>query len=143
MRGSIRERGATWTVTYDEPSPDGARKQRTKGGFPTKREASAFMTEALQRLGDGSYAVPSKLTVAAYLTDEWLPTATPTLRPLSAAAYEEAIRLRINPYIGATRLQALRGGHLTRCTSSSRAAVSRQPRFGSRMPSSATRAATR
>jgi hypothetical protein len=39
MRGSIRKRGETWTITYDEPSPDGKRRQRSKGGFPTKRAA--------------------------------------------------------------------------------------------------------
>src|SRR4051812_41293741 len=112
MRGSVRRRGTTWTVTYDEPSPDGRRKQRSKGGFATRRAAQAFLTEALARLGDGSYAAPAKTTVGTFLTDEWLPAITPTLRPLSAAAYEEAVRLRITPHIGATRLQALRGGHL-------------------------------
>jgi integrase len=112
MRGSVRRRGATWTVTYDEPSQDGKRKQRTKGGFSTKREASTFLTEALARLGDGSYAVPAKTTVGAFLTDEWLPAVTPTLRPLSAQKYGQAIGLYLVPQVGATRLQGLRGGHL-------------------------------
>jgi hypothetical protein len=40
----------------------------TKGGFATRREAQAFLTTALQRLGDGSYAQPSKLTLADFLT---------------------------------------------------------------------------
>jgi integrase len=112
MRGHLRKRGSTWTVTYDEPSSNRKRKQRSKGGFSTKREASAFLTEALARLGDGSYAAPAKTTVGAFLTEEWLPAVTPTLRPLSAATYEQAVRLWISPHIGATRLQALRGGHL-------------------------------
>jgi integrase len=112
MRGSIRKRGSTWTVTYDEPSADGRRKQRSKGGFATKRLASAFLTEALARLGDGTYAMPAKTTAGAFLVDEWLPAVTPTLRPLSVRKYENAIRLYIVPSIGATRLQALRGGHL-------------------------------
>jgi integrase len=112
MRGSIKRRGSSWSVTFDEPSGDGKRRQRTKGGFSTKREASAFLTEALARLGDGSYAAPAKITVGAFLTGEWLPAITPTLRPLSAAKYEQVVRLRLVPQIGSVRLQALRGGHL-------------------------------
>src|SRR5919108_2609426 len=112
MRGSIRKRGTTWSVVYDEPSPDGKRRQRSKGGFGTKRAASAFLTEQLARLGDGSYAAPTKTTVGTFLADEWLPAVTPTLRPLSVARYGQAIPLYIGPSIGATRLQALRGGNL-------------------------------
>ena len=92
---------------------DGRRKQRSKGGFATRGAGQAFLTEQLARLGDGTYATPAKTTVGAYLTDEWLPAVTPTLRPQSAAVYERAIRLYIVPGVGATRLQALRGGHLT------------------------------
>jgi integrase len=112
MRGHLRKRGSTWTVTYDEPSSNGKRRQRSKGGFSTKREASAFLTEALARLGNGTYAAPAKTTVGAFLADEWLPAATPALRPATAAAYERAVRLYLVPSIGATRLQGLRGGHL-------------------------------
>ena len=112
MRGSIRKRGAAWSVTYDEPSGDGKRKQRSRSGFATRREATAFLTEALARVGDGSYAAPSKLTVGAFLADEWLPAATSTVRPATAATYERAVRLYLVPSLGATRLQALRGGHL-------------------------------
>ena len=112
MRGSIRKRGTTWTVVYDEPARDGWRKQRSKGGFATKRQASAFLTEQIARLGDGSYATPAKLTVGEFLADEWLVAVTSTLRPQSVAAYEGAVRLHITPAIGVVRLQALRGGHL-------------------------------
>jgi integrase len=112
MRGSIRKRGTTWTVTYDEPASDGRRKQRSKGGFATKREAQGFVTEQLRRLDTGSYVEPSKVTVAAFLNGEWLPAVTPTVRPATAGAYERAVRLYIVPSLGGVRLQALRGGHL-------------------------------
>jgi len=56
VRGHIAKRGSTWTVTYDEPAVDGKRRQRSKGGFATKREASAFLTDALGRLEGGTYA---------------------------------------------------------------------------------------
>lgn len=112
MRGHIRKRGKTWTVIYDENRGDDKRRQRSKGGFATRREAQAFLSDTLSRLGDGSYAQPSKTTLGAYLTGEWLPAVEGTLRPLSATTYEQVIRLRIIPSIGHLRLQALSGGHL-------------------------------
>lgn len=112
MTGSVYKRGKTWTVVVDEPSPDGKRRQRSKGGFRTRRDAQQYLTEALARIAGGTYATPTKLTVGEYLTGEWLPAVRGTLRPLSATRYESAIRLYIAPHIGATRLQALSAAHL-------------------------------
>ena len=109
-RGSIHKRGQTWTVVYDEPSPDGKRRQRSKGGFPTRRAAQAFLTEQLARIDGGIYSAPAKLTVGEFLTAEWLPAVEGTLRPLSVTKYRTTIRLYIVPTIGAVRLQALSPG---------------------------------
>jgi integrase len=112
MRGHVHKRGSTWTVVYDEQAGDTKRRQRTKGGFATKREAQRFLNDQLARIDRGSYAAPSKLTVGDYLADEWLPAVHGTLRPLSHDRYARVVRLYITPQIGATRLQALSGGHL-------------------------------
>ena len=112
MRGHVHKRGSTWSVVYDEQAGDTKRRQRTKGGFATKREAQRFLTDALARLGDGSYAAPSKLTLGKFLTDEWLPAVEGTLRPLSHSRYTTSVRRQIVPNIGEVRLQALSGGHL-------------------------------
>ncbi len=86
MRGHIRKRGSTWTVVYDEsPIEAGRRVQRSRGGFTTRREAQAFLTDTLSRIGDGSYAAPSKLTLGEFLAEEWLPAVQGTLRPLAHA----------------------------------------------------------
>ena len=77
---------------------DGERRQRRKGGFATKREAQAFLAEQQTRLGDGSYAAPSKLTLGEFLTDEWLPAVEGDAAPADAhrlplravAAYDRA-----------------------------------------------------
>jgi hypothetical protein len=66
MRGTVYKRGMSWTVVYDEPSPDGKRRQRSKGGFATKREASAYLADTLARLGGGTYTSPSRLTLGEY-----------------------------------------------------------------------------
>ena len=110
--GSITKRGSTWTVRYDEPTADGARRQRRKGGFATRREAQDFLTEQQTRIRAGSYAAPSKQTLGGFLTDEWLPAVSGTLRPLSVTKYESTIRTYIAPGIGHVRLQGLSAGHL-------------------------------
>lgn len=88
------------------------RVQRSKGGFATRREAQAFLSSVLSRLGDGSYAAPSRTTVAAFLNEEWLPAVEGTLRPLSYTQYASVVRLRVIPRLGHVRLQALNGAHL-------------------------------
>jgi hypothetical protein len=49
MRGSVRKRGAIYTWYLDQYDASGRRRQFTKGGFRTKREAQAALNEALTR----------------------------------------------------------------------------------------------
>ena len=113
MRGHAYKRGSTWTVVYDEqPDDTGKRRQRSKGGFATRKEAERFLTDTLARIDTGSYAQPSKLTLGDYLEREWLPAVEGRLRPLSVTKYRSTIRLYIKPRIGSPRLQGVSGGHL-------------------------------
>ena len=113
MRGHVRRRGNTWAVVYDEGHDEnGRRLQRWKSGFATRREAQAFLTDVLSRLGDGSYAQPSKTTLAEFLNGEWLPAIEGTVRPLTYAQHVSTVRARIVPRLGHLRLQAVTGGHL-------------------------------
>jgi integrase len=73
----------------------------------TKRDAEAGRVEILGRLQRGEHVPPSKLTIAGYLTDEWLPAVRASLRPSTYASYAMIIRTRIVPAIGSARLQAL------------------------------------
>jgi integrase len=113
MRGHVRKRGSSWTVVYDEGYDEHRRRrQRSKGGFPTRRDAQHFLTDMLARVGDGSYAQPSKQTLGDYLTREWLPAIESTVRPLTFTQYRSVVRIRIVPTLGHLRLQALTGGHV-------------------------------
>jgi integrase len=113
MRGNIYRRGSTWSVRYDEGRDEhGRRRQRSKGGFATRRDAQRFLTDMLARLGDGSYAQPAKTTLGEYLELEWLPAIESTVRPLTFTQYHSVVRLRILPTLGHVRLQAFTGGHL-------------------------------
>lgn len=111
MRGTTTRRGSTWTARWDEPTAK-RRRQRSRGGFATKRAAQAFLTDQRRRLDDGTYAAPHRATVGEFFTDEWMPAAEGTLRPLSVTQYRSVIRRYVVPGIGHVRLQALAGGHL-------------------------------
>jgi len=106
MRGSISKRGQTWTVVYDEPSPDGNRRQRRKGGFPTKRSAQQYLNDALSRLDGGTYSAPEKATFGDYL-DEWLPSIRDGVKPSTHDRYVKTVRLYVRPHLGHVRLQAV------------------------------------
>ena len=66
-RGSIRKRGQTWTVTLDAGRDPTTRKRRqvSKGGFKTRRDANRWLTHTLGQLDQGSYVAPTRQTVGA------------------------------------------------------------------------------
>jgi hypothetical protein len=73
MRGSVVKRGNTWSYVVDvgRDPVTGRRRQRWKGGFPTKREAERALGRALAAVGAGEVADAGGLTVGAYF-DQWL-----------------------------------------------------------------------
>ena len=64
-------------------------------------------------VAEGSYVEPSKVPLARFLVDEWLPGARPTVRPLTYANYQARVGSIVKYSIGAVPLRALSGGHLT------------------------------
>ena len=113
MRGHVHKRGTTWTVVYDEGHDEnGRRRQRSKGGFATRRDAQRFLTDVLSRLGDGSYAQPSKVTLAEFLTASGCRRSRARCGRSRFIQQRSAVRARIVPRLGHVRLQALTGGHL-------------------------------
>jgi integrase len=110
MRGSIRKRGSTYTYWLDLP-PDpvtGKRRQKTKGGFRTKRECQAALNEAIMAMQTGTYVEASKRTVRSFLLDEWLPDREPPkLRATTYANYQTQIKTHVLPALGSVELQRL------------------------------------
>jgi len=107
MRGCIIKRGSKWAVVYDlARNEDGRRKRRWKGGFATKREATAALTEIASRLQRGEYVEPSKQTLGVYLQG-WLTGVQSTVRPSTLASYRLNIDKHIAPMLGSTLLQNL------------------------------------
>jgi hypothetical protein len=100
MRGSIRRRGSTYTYWLDiGPDPvTGKRRQRTKGGFATKRECQAALNEAISALRSGTLVQPSRQTVASFLVGEWLPAVRMAgLRDSTWASYRLNVEKHVVP----------------------------------------------
>jgi hypothetical protein len=109
MRGSIRKRGRTYTYWLDiGPDPvTGRRRQRTKGGFRTKRECQAALNEAIAAVQGGAFVEPSKRTVRSFLLDEWLPAVqVANLRPGTWENYRIHVQAHVVPALGTVECSA-------------------------------------
>lgn len=111
--GRVFKRGATWAYVVDVAPPGAKRRQKMKGGFARKADALEAMNEAQRAVTTGSYVEPSKLTVARFLEDEWLPAVRATgKRSTTLRSYEMHLRAHIAPRIGDERLQGVTGALL-------------------------------
>ncbi|MGZ4179903.1 MAG: site-specific integrase [Solirubrobacteraceae bacterium] len=114
MRGSTRKRGATWTALWDSTDPQtGKRRQRSKGGFRTQKDAQRHLASVLAATAEGTFVEPSKQPLARYLSDEWLPGISATIRPLTVRRYAAIVDNYVAPReIGTVPLRSLSGAHL-------------------------------
>ncbi|MBI1759338.1 MAG: site-specific integrase [Actinobacteria bacterium] len=108
MKGNIYRRGESWTYRFDlDPDPlTGQRRQATKGGFGTRKEAESAMREAMSAAERGRHTRPSRRTVADFL-DEWLKALNGRVRPTTWTSYRDYRDAYVNPAIGHTALQDL------------------------------------
>jgi integrase len=112
-RGTIIRRGATYSIVLDlGRGPDGRRIRRWHSGFRTKRDAERARVELLARVDQGTYVEPSRLTVAVFLREQWLPGLAGQVRPTTLHGYRSNLERYVVPRIGATRLQRLAPSHL-------------------------------
>jgi integrase len=84
----------------------GRKRQKWVGGFRTKREVEAALTEALERLRVGMWGDPGRTTIAEYCR-EWLVGIQPTLRPSTFASYTDVLERWVLPRVGHVRLADL------------------------------------
>ncbi len=107
-RNNARKRGNTWTYYVYVTDGAGTRRQVSKGGYRTRKEAEAARVKALATIQDGTFVQPERMTVAEFLTDEWLPSRRPpVLEESTHHSYERYIRLHVLPHIGGLPLQQL------------------------------------
>jgi integrase/predicted RNA-binding Zn-ribbon protein involved in translation (DUF1610 family) len=83
------------------------RRRAIKGGFATRRECQAALNKVLSAVEARTYAPPTRITVKAFLLDEWLPAIKSTLRPTTYASYTMLAREHVIPSLGSLQLQKL------------------------------------
>ncbi len=114
MRGSIRKRGRTYTWYLFVPDPaTGKPRQRSRGGYRTKRECQAGLNDALAAIRAGTFVEASRRTTGSFLRDEWLAAMELNVRPTTWATYKGLLDAYVIPTLGAVELQQLTPGHLS------------------------------
>ncbi|MCA1695333.1 MAG: Arm DNA-binding domain-containing protein, partial [Actinobacteria bacterium] len=81
----------------------GKRRQATRAGFATKREAAAAMNEAIQASRHGRFIRRSTRTVRDFLA-EWLPVRQLGLKPSTWQSYRDYTKSYVDPIIGDAKL---------------------------------------
>jgi integrase len=76
QRGEVQELGRTWRIRYWEDGPDGQRRRRTRGGFPSRPAAERALRKVLSEIDEGTYVAPRSVTVREYLAG-WLEAQRP------------------------------------------------------------------
>jgi integrase len=81
------------------------RRQVSRGGFRTKREAQAHLTATLHALATGSYVTPERTTLAAYF-EQWIAGASARLTPATVDKHRRDFAY-VQSRLGEIPLQAL------------------------------------
>jgi len=104
-----------WSFTVDI-SPKGApRRQVSRSGFSTKKDAVAALAELSVDVVKGDRVDPSRLTVGQYMEDRWFPAIEATgLRPSTLTSYRDVWRLYLKSSLGSIPLQNLTADELSR-----------------------------
>src|SRR4030095_7861625 len=108
VRGGTRRHGKGWGWFFSAPDPaTGKRRFYSRNGFPTQKAAQEALSAELARFHNGAFVEPSKLTVEAFLLEQWLPAVEGRLRPPTRANSATTLPVHITPGLGALKLQRL------------------------------------
>jgi Phage integrase, N-terminal SAM-like domain/Arm DNA-binding domain len=108
VRGGTRRHGKGWGWFFSAPDPaTGKRRFYSRNGFSTKKAAQEALSAELARFHNGAFVEPSKLTVEAFLLEQWLPAVQGRLRPSTRANYQTNLQVHIIPALGSLKLQRL------------------------------------
>lgn len=101
------KRRTTYYFVVDVGRKNGKRQQLWRGGFSTKREAQDGLHQVVSKLRTGEFVEPSKLTVARFVNEIWLPAMLSQLRPATLESYTRNLRVHVLPELGELGIQAL------------------------------------
>lgn len=105
---NVTKRGSTWQYRFEGAKVDGKRRQFSKSGFRTKKDALEAGTKALAEYNNGGmHFQPSDVSVADYLMFWLRDGALASHKETTVRTYESQITKRIIPVIGQYRLSSL------------------------------------
>jgi integrase len=105
VKGHFKKRGASWYYWVElERGPGGERRQKSRGGFKTRKEAERAFGELRDEVRRGAYVEPSKLSLNRFLEEEWLPSIVATVRPTTLRNYRDLYEAYVKPTFGRTLL---------------------------------------
>jgi integrase len=111
VRGHVAKRGSRWAYVVDVDVDDGVdpvsgkRRQRTKGGFGTEKEADAARRDMPGMVEAGTYVSTTGVTVGEYLAG-WIENMRTQVRATTWHGYNSSVK-RLTKHIGTVKLQAL------------------------------------
>jgi integrase len=115
MKGRVFKRGTTWTYVVDVGADSQTRrKQLSKGGFASKREAERALRDVLQSLDRQRYVERHSLTLAEYVRKEWVPAMQGQFRESTLIGYRHELENNVLPRLGDLPLQQLNAVHLNK-----------------------------
>lgn len=105
---NVRKRGELWQYRFEAAPINGKRKQISKSGFRTKKEAIEAGIKALAEYNNGGQiSNPSEISLADYF-DLWIEQYVKVnLRPKTQASYQGIINNHLKPKIGHYKLNAI------------------------------------
>src|SRR5215831_12521315 len=110
MRGSLRKRGDSWQLrVYLGVDPATGKKAYCSRSIRgTKREAERELTKMVREIDTGSFVVPERITLGAYL-QRWLKDAIPasSRAERTQQAYGSIVTRHLIPALGHVPLQRL------------------------------------
>ncbi|WPS86510.1 tyrosine-type recombinase/integrase [Brevibacillus halotolerans] len=114
MKGHFRKRGSKWSfgVALGTDPNTGKRRQITRSGFKTKKEAEAACAQLISEFENEQYIKESKETYGEYLLDYMENTARHTIRPSTFDFHLFIAKKHIIPEIGSLKIKDLTPRHL-------------------------------
>jgi Phage integrase, N-terminal SAM-like domain len=109
MKGSVYQRGKTWTYRFLAPERDSATGRYptiSKGSYLTEKEAWKACRDAMREADNGRFVRSSTRTVAQF-SGEWLPAIEPTVDATTWQNWKDYANAYVLPRIGGERLQRL------------------------------------
>ena len=103
---SISRRGKVWQYRFDAVNPDGTRKQISKSGYRTRKEASEAGIEALALFNKTNFVVDSQGLYFAEYIDTWFSTyCVNHTRYTTQLHHTRVINAHIKPCLGQYKLE--------------------------------------